>query len=892
MQNNSFMISYWNEENEFLKNGFEGRQPEIWNEKIANEIKSNEEKLPYEERKIFSNQLPELLVIYNYLQNHFQFTCKIEGYYYEDFCGKSGWIYINDLPRLYNWSKNHLKKGSKSKQKSLSLEKFLLKKIFEDKKTKILQMAENLYKDEKEKKFLNEFEKLFSLLPKKIIFSLTISELISFIKTLYNHFSLAKLTAFTIRNSISQDIAELKNHISKFDDHLKDDSLLKCFSSRLIHSSNFEELSLIIQWYKSIVLRSFFDVFYKKYNIDGLKLLSNQSIENIFKILKEKILRDQYIYIYKNKPVEINDNLIYEFGLDESYRNEYAQATNYEDKQNYKKAAKLYYTAGKIATEEANTWENIAINMDDDECYRIILNLSSVYYIKATHFFTQSFTALCQYGASKGDILSIGQLAKCYMEGLGTFPEDHTKAIQLFNQAAEQGDRFSMYELGKCYFEGLGVRKNSSEAFKWFEASSRNKNRYSFVTVANSYKIALGISQDYTDLHANKKSEVNCLLAKHYLDGLEVKKNKFKATRHYTKAAKQGSFEAIVALGKLYAEEENPSIKDAIEQTFTFLKDEVSKGVIEANYLLGLCFEYGAGTTQNISEAIRLYWEANKKCHLKSRERLGRLEKTIKHGFDKLSIADCGDQYDIDIKQIFSFLQAEASKGVMEGNYFLGLCFEYGFGTMQDLSEAILLYWEASKKGHLKASAKLEQLEKQNADKLYMIACGYQHGIDSIEDHSIAAIYFRQAAEKGNVPAMCRLAKLYENGDGVNIDNEWARKWYREAAKRKHPYALKKLKDSKFFSIEENDNLEISLNETANQVRQGGQKVEIREKKKTEILEKRNICNKNLLIELEEKAKLAKIKILGLLRLKAMKHSRITEKTYLKKLKAIIAKNF
>jgi TPR repeat protein len=58
---------------------------------------------------------------------------------------------------------------------------------------------------------------------------------------------------------------------------------------------------------------------------------------------------------------------------------------------------------------------------------------------------------------------------------------------------------------------------------------------------------------------------------------------------------------------------------------------------------------------------------------------------------------------------------------------------------------------------------------------------GGQYGVD--ENLSEAVKWFRLSAEQGNPEAADRLATRYDVGNGVRLDTEEAKKWYRVAAK-------------------------------------------------------------------------------------------------------------
>lgn len=119
-------------------------------------------------------------------------------------------------------------------------------------------------------------------------------------------------------------------------------------------------------------------------------------------------------------------------------------------------------------------------------------------------------------------------------------------------------------------------------------------------------------------------------------------------------------------------------------------------------------------------------------------------------------------------KQALVFFKKAADAGGAEAMYRLGLCFGYGMGILQDTSETIILYWQASEKKHQLAKTKLTYLQgvaSMQAWQLFDLANRFKEGDDSVpQDYREAAILYGNAAKKGNIPAMYELAVCYEMG--------------------------------------------------------------------------------------------------------------------------------
>lgn len=123
----------------------------------------------------------------------------------------------------------------------------------------------------------------------------------------------------------------------------------------------------------------------------------------------------------------------------------------------------------------------------------------------------------------------------------------------------------------------------------------------------------------------------------------------------------------------------------------------------------------------------------------------------------------------------------------------LGLANQAGRGTPLDISWAAHWYLEAAKKntknlnGTIRAIRELEALStamSPNAVVLNNLAVCYEFGYGTTLDPTKALLLYRQAAELGNDTAMCNLGLAYQKGLGVSIDISSATFWFFESAKR------------------------------------------------------------------------------------------------------------
>lgn len=116
-----------------------------------------------------------------------------------------------------------------------------------------------------------------------------------------------------------------------------------------------------------------------------------------------------------------------------------------------------------------------------------------------------------------------------------------------------------------------------------------------------------------------------------------------------------------------------------------------------------------------------------------------------------------------------------AQKGIAEGQYNLGVCYEQGDGVQQDFKQAVYWYKKAAEQGHAKAQ--------------YNLGVCIYNGYGTESNHAEAARLFRLSAEQGDMYAQYNMGICCYNGDGVETDMFQAAEWFIKAAEQGHPDA-------------------------------------------------------------------------------------------------------
>ena len=245
-------------------------------------------------------------------------------------------------------------------------------------------------------------------------------------------------------------------------------------------------------------------------------------------------------------------------------------------------------------------------------------------------------------------------------------------------------------------------------------------------------------------------------------------------TQILIKAAEQGNADAQYKLGLSY------EYGDRVEQNYVKAAHwyilSSNRGNANAKFNLANMYENGLGVSRNLREAADLYQSAAQQGHSNA----------------QLSYALClknGRGTEEDKYQAVKWFVKASEKGNAGAIYNLGLCFEFGEGVDRDLSRALQLYLAAANQNYADA---------QNA-----LANCYMSGTGVPANYTEAVRWYSKAARNGNVPAQFNIGFCCENGLGIEKNQDMAYRFYRIAADNGSENATKRLKELGF--IKDND---------------------------------------------------------------------------------------
>lgn len=314
------------------------------------------------------------------------------------------------------------------------------------------------------------------------------------------------------------------------------------------------------------------------------------------------------------------------------------------------------------------------------------------------------------------------------------------KAAGYFKKAAGEGHVESMYRLAECYYTGQGLPQDYAPAYHWYVLAAENGNTDAM------YKQALLLYNGQKDIQKAvsiwKKAadlghtESMYSLAKHYADDRSNPYNIRKALEYYSKADEAGHEGAKTALQQLRQElnkvsttkTENQSanqesgtstkpVKDSpikspapqaveaernkmlynramadynakkYDEAFRQFHHLARVGFEHAEYMTGLCYAKGQGTSLDLKQAAEFMRKAADKNHTEAQFQYGMMLYQCKElAINKLNASN--------------YFRKAAIKQHPEAMYMLAQCYEYGNkGAEKNYKEAAKWYEKAMKKG-------------------------------------------------------------------------------------------------------------------------------------------------------------------------------------------------
>jgi TPR repeat protein len=86
-------------------------------------------------------------------------------------------------------------------------------------------------------------------------------------------------------------------------------------------------------------------------------------------------------------------------------------------------------------------------------------------------------------------------LGYCYSQGFGV-KKDNTEAFKWFLKAAELGNAVGAYNVGDSYYSGSGVEEDGKLAYEWFQKAHDMGSKRGYMGIGQCYLNGIGVEQD------------------------------------------------------------------------------------------------------------------------------------------------------------------------------------------------------------------------------------------------------------------------------------------------------------------------------------------------------------------------------------------------------------
>lgn len=386
---------------------------------------------------------------------------------------------------------------------------------------------------------------------------------------------------------------------------------------------------------------------------------------------------------------------------------------------------------------------------------------------------------------------------------------------------ANKGDDVAALMLGYMYRLGHKVKKNPTNAVKWFKKSANKGNAEGQLQMAVMYAAGEGVKQDYDAMrYWLEKSASNGYglsqfqLGLLYAKGITVDQDMALARMWLGFAAEQPG-----QVGQMAEQALNNLRKEAIAAGLDFiampswvetaekygkalalLQADADKGNAHSQYLLGMVFywlgEKAKEEQKNIfyKEAAQFFRQAAEQKYLSAQYMLGKLY------FDGKGVSS-------DIDQALSWMEKSAESGDVSAQIALGEW--YDSASHRNPALAQLWYERAKAKRNWYATAYFIEeeiiatapgkrdmpIKQWDARDQYVMALSYEKGLGVPVDLEQAVAWYRLAASQLLPFAQRRLGLALLDGYGVAKNEMEARVWLELAAEQNDAEALAALGD-------------------------------------------------------------------------------------------------
>lgn len=218
------------------------------------------------------------------------------------------------------------------------------------------------------------------------------------------------------------------------------------------------------------------------------------------------------------------------------------------------------------------------------------------------------------------------------------------------------------------------------------------------------------------------------------------------------------------------------------------------RGDLQAQYVLGLCYQYGLGGLEKDYELAKRYFKQAAELD----------NASAQSGLARMYLNGIGVKQDD--KMALLWFEKAVTQELASAQNTLGWMYNTGRGVEEDLVQAVEWYRKSAEQGNVVAQNNLGNMyrdgkgvsqddkeavewyrksaEQNYSDGQLNLGWMYERG-RGVDQSDIEAVeWYRKSAEQGNAMAQNNLGFMYQYGRGISQDYEKAVEWYRKAVKQ------------------------------------------------------------------------------------------------------------
>jgi hypothetical protein len=265
-------------------------------------------------------------------------------------------------------------------------------------------------------------------------------------------------------------------------------------------------------------------------------------------------------------------------------------------------------------------------------------------------------------------------------------------------------------------------------------------------------------------------------------------------------------------------------INPDIDMAFNYISKSANQGYVYGQFLLGLCYEEGLGTSKNLLKALQCFTDVINNEYSEQEEKDSSIEERNKLYGKIADEAYISDNYADAVR----YGELGTTYSCSLAMIILGKCYLFGKGVPQNSDKAIYLYRKAANMGYWKAQYELGECYQYGygVAKNYSIAYQwYKKVIDNPDvygrdfsdaeknlnycnkakygefasqaykerNYADAVKYGEIGANLGDITSMAILGDCYMFGNGVSKDFETAASYYQKSGEYNYWYAQYRL---------------------------------------------------------------------------------------------------